>query len=193
MQNISQPQLFEFKPKLPQGFSYHANFISRREEIELLKYIQTVNFGHLKIRDRESKRGIAGFGVEYSFETGEVTQGRNIPGFLFPLREKVANWMGKKDEEFEEVLITEYQPGSAISWHKDASPFDVVVGISLLNSCKFKLRRGEKGNWENIDLEVEPRSAYVMNGVARWQWQHSIPPAKALRYSITFRTLRKNN
>jgi hypothetical protein len=27
-----------------------------------------------------------------------------------------------------------------------------------------------------------------MQGDIRWRWQHSIPPAKALRYSMTFRT-----
>jgi alkylated DNA repair dioxygenase AlkB len=31
-----------------------------------------------------------------------------------------------------------------------------------------------------------------MNGAARWRWQHSIPATRELRYSITFRTLRKD-
>jgi alkylated DNA repair dioxygenase AlkB len=38
-------------------------------------------------------------------------------------------------------------------------------------------------------LDLARRSAYVMHGPMRWGWQHSIPPTKALRYSITFRTL----
>ncbi len=37
-------------------------------------------------------------------------------------------------------------------------------------------------------LELEPRSAYILRDEARWGWQHSIPPAKVLRHSITFRT-----
>jgi len=41
-----------------------------------------------------------------------------------------------------------------------------------------------------IELELAPRSAYVMQGEIRWQWQHHIPPTRQLRYSITFRTLR---
>jgi alkylated DNA repair dioxygenase AlkB len=32
---------------------------------------------------------------------------------------------------------------------------------------------------------------YVLAGSARWAWQHSIPPMKALRYSFTFRSLRR--
>ena len=43
-----------------------------------------------------------------------------------------------------------------------------------------------------LALELEPRSAYQLNGASRWRWQHSIPPTPELRYSITFRTLRKS-
>jgi alkylated DNA repair dioxygenase AlkB len=46
-----------------------------------------------------------------------------------------------------------------------------------------------KGRKSILSLDLEPRSAYVLRGDARWRWQHSIPPTKALRYSITFRTL----
>lgn len=42
-----------------------------------------------------------------------------------------------------------------------------------------------------LEHRLEPRSAYIIQGPARSQWQHSIPPTKTLRYSITFRTLRR--
>ena len=35
------------------------------------------------------------------------------------------------------------------------------------------------------------RSAYVLGGLARSAWQHSIPAIEDLRYSITFRTLKR--
>ena len=38
---------------------------------------------------------------------------------------------------------------------------------------------------------LEPRSIYLMRGVVRREFEHSIPPVETLRYSITFRTLRK--
>jgi alkylated DNA repair dioxygenase AlkB len=37
---------------------------------------------------------------------------------------------------------------------------------------------------------AEPRSAYLLRGPARDQWEHSIPPVDSLRYSITFRSFR---
>ena len=53
---------------------------------------------------------------------------------------------------------------------------------------RFQRRAGELRRV--YELELEPRSAYVLGGAARSAWQHSIPPTKDLRYSITFRTLR---
>jgi alkylated DNA repair dioxygenase AlkB len=40
-----------------------------------------------------------------------------------------------------------------------------------------------------IALDLAPRSAYLMDGDARWRWQHAVPPVPALRYSVTFRTM----
>jgi alkylated DNA repair dioxygenase AlkB len=37
---------------------------------------------------------------------------------------------------------------------------------------------------------VAPRSAYLLRGPARFDWEHSIPPLDRLRYSVTFRTFR---
>jgi alkylated DNA repair dioxygenase AlkB len=39
-----------------------------------------------------------------------------------------------------------------------------------------------------LSVDLQPRSAYVLRGAARWDWQHSIAPTPALRYSITLRT-----
>jgi hypothetical protein len=36
---------------------------------------------------------------------------------------------------------------------------------------------------------LQPRSAYLLRDAARWEWQHSVPPVDALRYSVTFRKL----
>ena len=39
-------------------------------------------------------------------------------------------------------------------------------------------------------ITAQPRSAYLMREPARSHWQHSIPAVEALRYSVTFRTVR---
>jgi alkylated DNA repair dioxygenase AlkB len=90
------------------------------------------------------------------------------------------------------VLVTEYGPGAGIGWHRDKSVFGETVGVSLLSPCVLRLRRkaGEK-KWERANVQVEPRSAYLLSGAARSEWEHSIPPVEALRYSVTFRSLRE--
>jgi alkylated DNA repair dioxygenase AlkB len=65
------------------------------------------------------------------------------------------------------------------------------VGVSLGGTARMRWRRYPPQKGERIyDLELEPRSVYCMRDEARWGWQHSIAQTPALRYSITFRTLR---
>jgi alkylated DNA repair dioxygenase AlkB len=87
------------------------------------------------------------------------------------------------------VLVTEYSPGAAIGWHRDKAVFGDVIGISLLSPCVFRLRRKVGTTWERVSLTAEPRSAYLLRGPSRTEWEHSIPAVEALRYSITFRNL----
>jgi alkylated DNA repair dioxygenase AlkB len=69
--------------------------------------------------------------------------------------------------------------------------FGIVVGVSLLSPARMRFRRDVDGERRGYELLLEPRSGYVLAGEVRNAWQHHVPPAKELRYSITFRTLRK--
>ena len=102
---------------------------------------------------------------------------------------RAARVAGMDAAELSEALVTEYSPGAAIGWHRDAPGFGGVVGVSLLSSCRFRFRRGATRAWETTDLLLRPRSIYVLTGPARSEWQHSIPAVSELRYSITFRTM----
>ena len=84
-----------------------------------------------------------------------------------------------------------YPAGAGIGWHRDAPQFGLVVGVSLLGACRMRFQRGTGSARQTRALELAPRSAYVLDGAVRWQWQHSIPPTKSPRYSVTFRTLRE--
>ncbi len=89
-----------------------------------------------------------------------------------------------------EALVTHYPPGAGIGWHRDAPAFGLVVGVSLLGACRFRFQQGRGAARRTRTVELAPRSAYVLDGAARWAWQHAIPPAQGRRYSVTFRTLR---
>lgn len=92
---------------------------------------------------------------------------------------------------YQRELVTEYEAGAGIGWHRDKDVFGEVVGISLLAPCSFRLRRESRGGCERASLTAEPRSVYLLSGAARTEWEHSIPAVDALRYSITFRNLRE--
>ena len=174
------------------GFKYEPDFLSIADEARLLDEIRGLEFHEIRMRGVTAKRRVIQYGWHYSFESFKLTEAAALPGFLIPVRERAAELAGLQSEVLSEALLTEYQAGAAIGWHRDAPPFDVVIGISLLAPARFRFRRGEVRAWETKEIVLEPRSAYVLTGPARSQWQHSIPPMKQLRYSITFRTLRKD-
>jgi alkylated DNA repair dioxygenase AlkB len=115
------------------------------------------------------------------------------------LRAKLAGFAGLKADEFAMALINEYRPGTPIGWHRDAPQYEIVAGVSLLSSCRMRLRpylspsqaaTNKTRRSTTHEIELLPRSAYVMREEARRGYEHSIPAVTALRYSITFRTLR---
>src|SRR5205085_2830714 len=108
--------------------------------------------------------------------------------FLLPLRGRAAAFAGLDPDELADALVTEYSPGAAIGWHRDRPIFGDVIGISLGAPCRFRLRRKLGDRWERASLVLRPRSAYLLRGPVRHEWQHSIPPVEALRYSVTFRS-----
>jgi alkylated DNA repair dioxygenase AlkB len=182
------PDLFG-NDALPHGFRYQANFLSRGEEHSLLQHIVPVPFREFEFQGFTGKRRIVSFGWRYDFNGGGLTKADDMPEFLFGIRTKAENFAGIAPGSLQQVLITEYTPGAAIGWHKDRSVFGDVVGISLLSACNFRLRRKAGNRWERRKLTAEPRSVYLLRGISRTEWEHSIPGVAALRYSITFRSV----
>ncbi len=177
--------------RVPDGLIYRPEFISEQEERDLISAIQQLPFENALYHEYVAKRRIVAFGVDYSFETRQVTPGDPIPQFLLPLRERVASLVsGLSPQALVEGLATEYQPGTCIGWHRDAPQFGLVFGVSLASACRMRFRLTTKEEYEITSVLLEPRSAYVFQGEARSKWQHSIPAVEQLRYSITFRTLR---
>jgi alkylated DNA repair dioxygenase AlkB len=175
---------------LPAGFLYQADVVTPAEETELASHVRGLTFAAVEMRGRVARRRTVHFGWVYGYASWRVDPGPPIPAALLPLRARAAALAGVEPEALVEVLVTEYPPGAGIGWHRDAPQFGPVVGVSLLGECRLRFRRGTGAERQTRAAVLEPRSAYVLAGQARWQWQHSIPPHSALRYSITFRTLR---
>ncbi len=189
---MTRPQLdlFDSGPSRPGGFRYQADLVSPAEERDLLHSLAGLPFREFKFHGYVGKRRVVSFGWEYDFSKEQAHRAEDIPAFLLPLREKAASFAELAVSELPHALVTEYQAGATIGWHRDKRVFGDVVGISLLSPCTFRLRRKKGASWERASVTAEPRSAYLLRGAARTEWEHSIPAVESLRYSITFRTLR---
>jgi alkylated DNA repair dioxygenase AlkB len=174
----------------PEGFRYEADMLPRDEEQELIARLRQLPLKEFEFHGYTGKRRVISFGWHYDFSDGRLRQTEEIPNFLLTVRERAAHFAGLRPDELPHALVTEYGPGAAIGWHRDKGVFDQVVGVSLHSSCNFRFRRKTGSAWERYSLTVEPRSAYLLRGAARTAWEHSIPGVEALRYSITFRSLR---
>jgi len=146
--------------------------------------------GRLLRRVDEAQRTVS-FGWHYDFNGGGLKQAGELPQFLLPLRKRAAEFASLEPSALEHALLIEYRPGAGIGWHRDRPQFGDVIGISLLAPCTFRLRRKAGSRWTRRALAAEPRSAYLLRGSSRTEWEHSIPPLETLRYSVTFRTLRE--
>jgi len=182
--------LFPEVGDLPEGFVYREDVLSSDEEARLVEGLRTLAFGEVRMRGQVARRRTIHFGWTYGYETWRVEPGPPIPEFLVGLRALPARVAGVEGDALAEVLVTHYPPGAGIGWHRDAPAFGVVVGVSLLGACRLRFQQGHGAARKTRALTLAPRSAYVLDGAARWQWQHAIPPGREERYSVTFRTLR---
>jgi alkylated DNA repair dioxygenase AlkB len=185
-----------FGDDLPAGFTFREEFLSREEENRLIEHINTIEFADFEMRGVVAKRRVAFYGASYDRTDGPSPP---IPEFLHRVRAELASLAGVAPEAFAMSLINEYRPGAPIGWHRDAPQYDITAGVSLLSAAKMRLRpyvspsaAAKLGTRRRTTHEIElpPRSAYVISGDARSGYEHSIPAVAAWRYSITFRTLR---
>ena len=176
--------------RAPEGFRYRPELLSMEAESRLLDAFRDLPFRNFEFHGFTGKRRVASFGWRYDFAQRRVEEAAPIPDFLLPVRELAASFAGTSSDGLVQALVTEYEAGSSIGWHRDKAEFGDVIGISLLSACTFRLRRKADEKWERYSIVAEPRSVYLMSGPSRTEWEHSIPAVDSLRYSITFRTLR---
>ena len=184
--------LFDLPPVAPEGFRYRDDFLSPAEEAELAAHLAELDFEPFQFRGYEARRRVHSFGYRYDFNAQKLEAADPIPDWLADVRARAEAFAGVAPGALQQLLINEYLPGAPIGWHRDRPQFEKVVGISVGAACIFRLRRRVRAGFERASLTLEPRSAYLISGVAREQWEHSIPPVEAHRYSVTFRSFRSS-
>jgi DNA oxidative demethylase len=180
------------QPRQPEGLVYRPEFITPAEERQVLGVLEAMELRTITMHGQTARRTVRHFGLDYGYESWKLVPTDPFPGELHWLQERSASLAGLDPGQFAQFLVTRYPPGATIGWHRDAPMFGPeVVGVSLAAACRMRFQRGKGEARQVAAVDLEPRSAYVLSGPARWSWQHSIPATKALRWSITFRTLKE--
>lgn len=173
----------------PRGFRYRDEIVTEEEQSGLLACLAGLDLRPFEFHGHVGNRRVVSFGLKYDFERRAVEPADAIPEFVEELLGRAAGFAGVDPGAFRQVGVNEYRAGAGIGWHKDKREFGIVVGVSLGSSATMRFRRAEGGGWRRVSHTVRPRSIYLLDGEARREWEHSVPPVSGLRYSITFRTI----
>ena len=185
------PDLFGSVLSAPAGSDYRPGIITAEHEHELLNEFAKLPFEPFAFHGHEGKRRCISYGWHYDFNSSQFHEAAPFPAFLTTVRDAAAEFAGLAPSDLRHALLLEYPPDAGIGWHKDKPHFGEVVGVSLLSACVLRFRRRLGARWKRASIVAEPRSAYLLRGPSRTEWEHSIPAVEHQRYSITFRTLAK--
>ena len=180
--------LFDIVPSAPGGFSRWSDAFSRAEESIWMHRLETLPLKPFEFHGYLGKRRVVSFGWRYDYAGRALRRSEPMPEFLEPLRQRAAAVTGLDVHRLQQALVTQYDRGVTIGWHRDKPMFEDVVALSFLSACRLRLRRKDGARWERWSTDIAPRSIYRLSGPARHDWEHSIPPVEGLRYSVTFRS-----
>jgi len=178
-----------FETPLIAGLRYEEDVVGKAEERNLLDRLGALELAPFRFHGWLGNRKTQSFGWRYDFDDASFMPGEPIPQWLLPIREHAAAFARLKPDDFVHVLLARYDPGAGIGWHRDRDVFETVVGVSLNTPATLRFRNRTAAGFKRASLEVTPRSAYLLSGEARHDWEHSISPGSSLRFSITFRSL----
>jgi alkylated DNA repair dioxygenase AlkB len=173
----------------PAGLQYQPDFISEQDQHSIVRHLQSLTLQPFLFGAFEGKRRVASFGWRYDYSQQKLQKAEALPDWIAPLIMRVEAFGGLPNGAIRQVLVTEYEAGAGIGWHRDKPHFEEVFGLSLLSACRFRFRRRTDESWRRYTFRAEPRSLYLMEGESRHVWEHSIPPVEQVRYSVTFRSM----
>jgi len=148
----------------------YRNVISVKEEIELNKAIPDLT--------KKYSRKILRYGIsKYNNNLVSV----EVPQYLLDLSDKLIK-LGILKFIPKDYTINIYKPKDFIKYHIDMGDDDTLI-LSILTPITFNLKKNE----EVISFEFPNRSALLLTGEYRTEWQHAIEPVTDRRISVVFR------
>jgi alkylated DNA repair dioxygenase AlkB len=173
------------------GLRYLPDYLEATEHDTVLAAVAEVSWQDV------GGRRIQYYGHWYSLDRGGVYRVGDLPVWANDLALKIHR-DGLMPYVADQVIATEYRPGEGIRPHVDAPLFeDVIVGVALGSTCVMEFMHGGA---QVREMLLEPRSAIVLSGEVRREWQHAIPARaedewrgrslpRGRRVSLTFRKM----
>lgn len=186
--------LLDLAAKIP-GLTYIPDYISASSSEQLLFTIDR------QIWSTALKRKVQHYGYKYDYKKRSLSSMHlgALPNWALDMAQRLT-LEGLTEKLPSQVIVNEYQPGQGIASHIDCVPCfgDTIISLSLGGTCVMEFTHGKTK--EKIPVLLLPRSIIILQGAARYEWQHGIPARKTDKYqarvfvrtrrvSLTFRTV----
>jgi alkylated DNA repair dioxygenase AlkB len=174
------------------GLRYIAEYLDARTHDDLLDMVSGQTW-----LDIPGQRRMQFYGYTYDYASRSIKRSGSLPSWAARIAEKIHR-DGLSPHPPVQLSVIEYAPGQGIFNHVDADVFSDVVIISLVSPCVMDFFDSQSD--ATASLLLEPRSALVLSGDARYRWQHGIAARatdtwngeiieRARRVSLTFRNV----
>jgi DNA oxidative demethylase len=187
----------------PPGFLYVPDLIAEAEERALVDWFAAAPaWNEITFRGQTARRRALSFGARYLTQGRQLVPAPPLPPELVGYRDRMVEaaaaglgpdlaLAGRTPADFALCTALHYPAGAAIGWHADNPAFGpTVLCLSLGAAARLQLQRADRADAPGppLELELAPRSLFVLAGEVRASWQHRICPVRAERYSLTVRT-----
>jgi len=178
------------------GLYYIENYLTS-EELQLIKdFINSeANLQPLTPSSLQSRR-VAHYGYYYAYDRSGLTAAPKIPDSLLKIVEpdRLNRMIGPLvNKPFEQLIINEYRYRNGISKHIDhPEQFGPIIACITIGQCAPIIFRNSQSQ-SKIKISPAEGSIYIMTGDSRYQWTHELTnTGTETRYSLTYRTIKKN-
>jgi alkylated DNA repair dioxygenase AlkB len=174
------------------GLTYARGVLSRDEQDRVLAEVDAHSWAS------DLKRRVQHYGYKYDYKARAIDQSMFV-GPLPPFAVEVARKLlalGLMAELPDQLIVNEYEPGQGITPHVDCEPCfkDTIATVSL--GWAYEMEFLEVGSEAVRAALLEPGSALILSGDARYKWRHCIRQrrsdhgvARRRRVSLTFRNV----
>ena len=106
----------------PAGLQYQRDFISERDEHDLVQRIRSLPLEPFQFAAFEGRRRVASFGWRYDYSAQRLQEAETLPDWIVPEIARVEAFGALLAGAIRQVLFTEYEAGAGIGWHRDQPP-----------------------------------------------------------------------